>query len=143
MTPDEYFLKLFSKWNGWSVESMVNSMKLALDLFNDVLETKEDETSWQNAASGYIEARFNPQTFGQSGKLDEARETAEKEGAVAIEMSWNVNCDMDIHCFFLTESGKFVKIFFSNPKYCVNCVAEEHASGTLKNCKCGPEYQIW
>ena len=76
-------------------------------------------------------------------KLDEAREAAEKEGAVAIEMSWNVNCDMDIHCFFLTDSGKFVKIFFSNPKYCVNCVAEEHASGTLRNCKCGPEYQIW
>ena len=118
-------------------------MKLALDLFNDVLETKEDETSWENTASGYIEARFNPQTFGQSGKLDEAREAAEKEGAVAIEMSWNVNCDMDIHCFFLTESGKFVKIFFSNPKYCVNCVVEEHASGILRNCKCGPEYQIW
>ena len=137
LTPDEYFLKLFSTWDGWSVESMVTSMKLAVDLYNDVLETK-DETSWQNAAAGYIEARFNPQTFGQSGKLDEAREAAEKEGAVAIEMSWDVNCDMDIHCFFLTESGKFVKIFFSNPKYCVNC-----AFGSLGNCKCGPEYQIW
>jgi len=74
--------------------------------------------------------------------LDEAREAAEKEGAVAIEMSWDVNCDMDIHCFFLTESGKFVKIYYSNPKYCVNC-AEGHASGTVRNCKCGPEYQIW
>ena len=40
-------------WDGWSVESMVSSMKLAVDLYNDVLETK-DEASWQNAAGTYI-----------------------------------------------------------------------------------------
>ena len=98
--------------------------------------------SWATAAAGFIESKFNPQTYGISGKLDEARDAAAKEGAFTIEMSWDVNCDMDLHCFFQTEKGHIQKIFYSQPRFCVKC-PEEYSSGRARNCNCGPEYLIY
>ena len=82
LTRDEYYLQLFSKWTGNSVDSMVAGMKLADDLNVNILPTTQ--ASWATAAAGFIEGKFNPQTYGRSGKLDDAREAADREGAFTI-----------------------------------------------------------
>ena len=82
LTREEYYLQLFSKWTGNSVDSMVAGLNLADDLNKNILLTSQ--TSWATAAAGFIESIFNPQTHGRSGKLDVAREAAEKEGAFTI-----------------------------------------------------------
>ena len=138
LIPEEYYLKLFSKWDGCSLESMVVSMKLAADLYQDVFQTS-DQTNWEKAASLWLETRFNPETYGQSGKLDAVREAAKKEGALTVEMSWDVNCDMDMHCYFLNESGKLHFIYWEYPRYCVKCDVLFSGGG----CKCGKEYEIY
>ena len=137
LIPEEYYLKLFAIWDGSSLESMVVSMKLAADLYQDVFQTS-DQTIWGNAASVWLETRFNPETYGQSGKLDAVREAAKKEGALTVEMSWDVNCDMDMHCYFLNESGNLHFIYYEFPKYCVKCDVLFAGGG----CKCGKEYEI-
>ena len=121
LIPEEYYLRLFSIWDGSSLASMIASMKLLVDLYEAVIQNSSDQTNWENAASGWLETRFNPETYGQSGKLDDIREAAKKEGALTVEMSWDVNCDMDLHCYFLNESGNLHYIFYQNPKYCAKC----------------------
>ena len=140
LIPEEYYLKLFSIWDGSSLASMIASMKLVVECYEAVIQTSSDQTNWENAASGWLETRFNPETYGQSGKLDDLREAAKKEGALTVEMSWDVNCDMDLHCYFLNESGNLHYIFYQNPKYCAKC--DVLARSRNHNCKCGPEYEI-
>mgnify|MGYP001408143947 FL=1 len=137
---EEYYLKLFSILDGSSLASMIASMKLLVDLYEAVIQPSSDQTNWENAASVWLETRFNPETYGQSGKLDDLREAAKKEGALTVEMSWDVNCDMDLHCYFLNESGNLHYIFYQNPKYCAKC--DVLAKSRNHNCKCGPEYEI-
>ena len=57
-------------------------------------------------------------------------------------MSWDMNCDMDLHCFFQTESGHIQKIFYSQPRFCVKCV-DENSTERMRDCGCGPEYLIY
>ena len=106
---EEYYLKLFSILDGSSLASMIASMKLLVDLYETVIQTSHDQTNWENAAS-----------------------------ALTVEMSWDVNCDMDLHCYFLNESGNLHYIFYQNPRYCAKCDVLSRSRNQGCKCPCLP-----